>query len=121
RGSDRDTRRASLTHDYARTEPSAASLSKSSAEVCGRLHRDAARNPAKYLRRMDTPPDSPPTGGNENACTSKARGRDFSGPPARTGPSKLGPFPGAKRPREIQSGDEKPRGNVRQAVARNGR
>src|SRR5258705_8625226 len=101
--------------------PSAASLSKSSAEVCARLHRDDARNPAKYSRRMDTPPDAPPAGGNANACTSRARGRDFSGQPARTGPSKLAPFPRAKRPREIQSGDEKPRGNVRRAAARNGR
>src|SRR5205823_1429760 len=53
---------------------------------------------------MDTPPDSPPAGDNANACTSRARGRDFSGQPARTGPSKLAPFPGAKRSREIQSG-----------------
>src|SRR6516225_1062692 len=71
--------------------PSAASLSKSSAEVCARLHRDAARNPPKYSRRTDTPPDSPPTGGNENACTSRAKARDFSGQPVRTGPSKLAP------------------------------
>src|SRR6266496_1759617 len=103
------------------TELSAASLSKSSAEVCARLHRDGARNPPKYSHRMDTPPDSPPEGDNANACTSRARGRDFSGQPARTGPSKLAPFPGAKRPREIQSEDEKPRGNARRAAARNGR
>src|SRR4029077_6693630 len=51
--------------------PSAASPSKSSAEVCARLHRDGARNPPKYSRSMDTPPDSPPAGGNENACTSR--------------------------------------------------
>src|SRR5437868_10123004 len=102
-------------------QPSAASLSKSSAEVCARLHRDGARNPPKYSRRMDTPPNSPPAAGNANACTSRARGRDFSGQPARTGPSKLAPFPGAKRPREIQSGDEKLRGNARRAAARNGR
>src|SRR5947208_11927090 len=101
--------------------PSAASLSKSSAEVCARLHRDGARNPAKYSRRMDTSPDSMPPDGNENACTSRARGRDFSGQLARTGPSKLAPFPGAKRPREIQFGDEKPRGTARRAAARNGR
>jgi len=30
-------------------------------------------------------------------------------------------IPGAKRPRKIQSGDEKPRGNARRAAARNGR
>src|SRR4029077_8118575 len=101
--------------------PSAASLSKSSAEVCARLHRGGARNPPKYSRRTDTPPDLPPAGGNANACTSRARGRDFSGQPAQTGPSKLAPFPGVKRPREIQFGDEKPRGNARRATARNGR
>src|SRR5205823_280346 len=102
-------------------QPSAASLSKSSGEVCARLHRDGARNPAKYSRRMDTQPDSPPAGDNANACTSRARGRDFSGQQARTGPSKLAPFPGAKRQREIQSGDEKLRGNARRAAARNER
>jgi hypothetical protein len=48
-------------------------------------------------------------------------GGGFSGQPARTGPSKLAPFPGATRRREIQSGDEKPRGNARRAAARNGR
>src|SRR4030095_8948165 len=93
--------------------PSAVSLSKSSAEVRARLHRDGARNPPKYSRRTDTPPASPPGGGDENACTSRARGRYFSGQPAQTGPSKLAPFPGAKPPRKIQSGDEKPRGNAR--------
>src|SRR5437867_12483765 len=51
----------------------------------------------------------------------EARGRDYSGQPARTGPSKLAPFPGAKRRRELQCGDEKPRGNARRAAARNGR
>src|SRR5262249_12248260 len=100
---------------------SATSLSKSSAEDCARPHRDGARNPAKYSHRMDTPPDSLPVGGNANACTSRARAPDFSGQSARTGPSKLAPFPGAKRPREIQFGDEKPRGNARRAAARNGR
>src|SRR6266436_3832684 len=104
-----------------RAESSAASLSKSSAEVCARLHQDGARNPPKYSRRMETPPDSPPAGGNANACTSRARGRDFSEQPARTDPSKLAPFPGAKRRREIKSGEEKPRGNARWAAARNGR
>ena len=49
-------------------------------EVMGgslRLHRDGARNPAKYSRRRDTPPDSPPAGGNENACTSQSQGAGF--------------------------------------------
>src|SRR5437879_1665934 len=96
-----------------------ASLSKSSAEVCARLHRDGARNPAKYSRRMDTPPDSPTAGGNANAYTSRAKARDSSGQLARTGPSKLAPFPGAKRPREIQSEAEKPHGNARRVAARN--
>src|SRR4030095_13236786 len=104
-----------------RLESSAASLSKSSAEVCARLHRGGAQNPLKYSRRTDTPPDSPPAGGNENACTSRARERDFSGQPAGAARRKRAPFPGAKRPREIQSGDGKPRGNARRAAARNGR
>jgi len=81
-------------------QPSAASLSKSSAQGCARLHRDGARNPPKHSRRTGTSPDSPPAGGNENVYTSRARGRDFFGQPARTGPSKLAPFPGAKRLRD---------------------
>src|SRR5260370_23712739 len=61
--------------------PSAASLSKSSADGCARLPRDGPRNPPKYSRRIAPPPDSPPAGGNANACTSRAMGRDFSGQP----------------------------------------
>src|ERR1043166_2107783 len=53
---------------------------------------------------MDTLPDRPPAGGDGNACTSRARGRDFFGQPAQTGPSKLAPFPGATRPGKFNPG-----------------